>query len=43
MLGQENLNKEDEYDLECYKKAVEEYNINPKTYTLNEVKKELKV
>lgn len=32
---------EDEYDLECYKKAIEEYNKNPKTYTLDEVKKEL--
>lgn len=32
---------EDEYDLECYKKAVEEYKKNPKTYTLEEVKKEL--
>lgn len=32
---------EDEYDLECYKKAVEEYEKNPKTYTLEEVKEEL--
>lgn len=32
---------ENEYDLECYKKAVEEYKKNPKTYTLEEVKKEL--
>lgn len=32
---------EDEYDLECYKKAMEEYQKNPKTYTLEEVKKEL--
>lgn len=32
---------ENEYDLECYKKAVEEYKKNPKTYTLDEVKKEL--
>lgn len=32
---------EDEYDLECYKKAIEEYKKNPKTYTLNEVKEEL--
>lgn len=32
---------EDEYDLECYKKAIEEYNKNPKTYTLEEVKEEL--
>lgn len=32
---------ENEYDLESYKKAVEEYKKNPKTYTLDEVKKEL--
>ena len=32
---------EDEYDLECYKKAIEEYKDNPKTYTLDEVKEEL--
>lgn len=32
---------EDEYDLKAYKKAMEEYNKNPKTYTLEEVKKEL--
>lgn len=32
---------EDEYDLECYKKAIKEYRKNPKTYTLEEVKKEL--
>lgn len=32
---------EDEYDLECYKKAMEEYKKNPKTYTMEEVKKEL--
>ena len=32
---------EDEYDLDCYKKAVEEYEKNPKTYTLKEVKEEL--
>ena len=32
---------EDEYDLECYKKAIEKYKKNPKTYTLDEVKKEL--
>lgn len=32
---------ENEYDLECYKKAVEEYKKNPKTYTLEEIKKEL--
>lgn len=32
---------EDEYDLECYNKAIEEYRKNPKTYTIEEVKKEL--
>ena len=32
---------EDEYDLECYKKAIKEYKENPKTYTLEEVKEEL--
>ena len=32
---------EDEYDLECYKKAIKEYKKNPKTYTLSEVKEEL--
>ena len=32
---------EDEYDLECYKKAIEEYIKNPKTYTMEEVKEEL--
>lgn len=32
---------EDEYDLECYKKAIKEYKENPKTYTLKEVKEEL--
>lgn len=32
---------ENEYDLECYQKATEEYKKNPKTYTLDEVKKEL--
>ena len=32
---------EDEYDLKAYNKAIEEYNKNPKTYTLEEVKKEL--
>lgn len=30
-----------EYDLECYKKAIEEYKKNPKTYTLEEVKERL--
>lgn len=32
---------ENEYDLDCYKKAISEFKKNPKTYTLNEVKKEL--
>ena len=32
---------EDEYDLECYKKAIEEYKKNPKAYTLEEVKERL--
>lgn len=32
---------EDEYDLECYRKAMEEYKKNPKTYTMNELKEEL--
>lgn len=29
---------ENEYDLECYKKAIEEYKNNHKTYTMEEVK-----
>ena len=32
---------ENEYDLKCYEKAIEEYKQNPKTYTLDEIKKEL--
>ena len=32
---------EDEYDLDYYNKAIEEYNKNPKTYTIEEVKEEL--
>lgn len=32
---------EDEYDLECYNNAIEEYKKNPKTYTMEEVKEEL--
>lgn len=32
---------ENEYDLTSYKKAVEEYKKNPKTYTLKEIKEEL--
>ena len=29
---------EDEYDLECYYKAMKEYKKNPKTYTSEELK-----
>lgn len=32
---------EDEYDLECYNKAIEEYKKDPKTYSMEEVKEEL--
>ena len=32
---------EDEYDLKTYYEAMEEYRKNPKTYTLDEVEKEL--
>ena len=32
---------EEEYDLESYKKAIKEYKKNPKTYTMEEVKREL--
>ena len=32
---------EQEYDLECYKKAMKKYKENPTTYTLEEVEKEL--
>ena len=32
---------EDEYDLKCYKEAMKEYEKNPKTYTLDEIEKEL--
>ena len=34
---------EDEYDLESYHKAIAEYKKNPKTYTLDEVEKELEL
>lgn len=34
---------EDEYDLECYKKALSKYKNNPKTYTLDQIKKELEI
>ncbi len=32
---------ENEYDLECYEKAIKKYKANPKTYSMGEVKKEL--
>lgn len=32
---------EDEFDLKAYEAAMAEYKANPKTYSLNEVKKEL--
>ena len=32
---------EDEFDLKSYEKAIKEYKRNPKTYTLDEAKKEL--
>ena len=32
---------EDEFDLQCYYKAMEEYEKDPVTYTLDEVKEEL--
>ena len=32
---------EDEYDLETFKKAMDDYKENPKTYSLDEVEKEL--
>lgn len=32
---------ENEYDLELYNKAIQEYKKNPKTYTVEEIKKEL--
>ena len=34
---------EDEYDLECYEKAMEEYKKNPKTYSHEEVKRMLEL
>ncbi len=33
---------EDEYDLEDYKRAFEEYCANPKTYTLDEAESDLR-
>lgn len=32
---------ENEYDLDCYNKAIEEYKKNSKTYSMEEIKKEL--
>ena len=32
---------ENEYDLECYEKAIKKYKANPKTYSMEEVEKEL--
>lgn len=32
---------EDEYDLRVYEEAMEEYKVSPKTYSLEEVEKEL--
>ena len=32
---------EDEYDLQCYAKALQSYKSDPKTYTLDEVESEL--
>lgn len=34
---------EDEYDLECYKKSIEEYKKNPVTYSHEEVAKMLEL
>lgn len=34
---------ENEYDLKCYYKAMEEYKKNPKTYTHEEIKKMMKL
>ncbi len=34
---------EDEIDLEAYNRAMEEYKKDPKTYTMEEIKKELGV
>ena len=36
-----NLILEDEYDLDCYERAINEYEKEPKTYALAEVKEEL--
>ena len=32
---------ENEYDLDCYNKAIKKYKKNPKTYSMEEIKKEL--
>lgn len=32
---------EDEYDLKCYEKALEEYKKNPITYSLDEIERDL--
>lgn len=32
---------ENDFDLECYEKAMQEYRDNPETFTLDEVEKEL--
>ncbi|MDO5689405.1 MAG: DUF6290 family protein [Tissierellia bacterium] len=34
---------EDEYDLKVYEEAIEEFNKNPKTYNLDEVKEMLEI
>ena len=42
LIRQSVLEKiEDEYDLECFDKALAEYKSNPETYSLSEVEKEL--
>ena len=35
--------REDEYDLETYNKAMDEYKKDPTTYTLDEVERELSI
>ncbi|MBQ6035675.1 MAG: ribbon-helix-helix protein, CopG family [Lachnospiraceae bacterium] len=32
---------EDDYDLKSYREAIKEYNADPRTYTLDEMEKEL--
>ncbi len=42
LIRQDVIEKiEDEIDLAAYRKAIDEFNKNPKTYTLDEVEKEL--